>query len=265
MSVFLVASILSIVFSVPEEKPKKEIIPLKSKRAEVERHLGKPNDEKCVNCIYETTASVIVVRYAVKKCEGAFSGWNVPRGTVLSYTVEPKQRKLVKIPKYQSLISFSTDDLTRYYTDVLKGITYTISPQSELISSTRLPINSDNNLRCAGFPKYDIAGTSYKPIDEFDDTNLDEAIARLQNHFIHLTQSGRGYKLYAVVYSGDNLAGNSFDNYFDRLRTALADEISQSPSKLELIDGGRRKRFEVNLFFIKKGDPPPSPLPDFAR
>ena len=152
---------ITINFFCPNKNEcEQKIFPLKSNRTDVEKLLGKPKEANCFECTYETPNEKIEVSYAIEKCKGSLSGWNVPTDVVLTVTVEPKKRQILTDAKLDltGLISFGTDDGTGYYVDSKKGLMYTISPYNELIRITYLPLEENNKLRCQGFPPYNVAG-----------------------------------------------------------------------------------------------------------
>ena len=182
-----------------------KIIPLRSNRADVEKILGKPKETHCTNCTYETEADLITVRYAINKCEGFLSGWNVPKDNVLSFTIRPKKFVTMKDISFQTggLIVTGEHDGSRRYLDTQTGLKYVFGPQANLQSITRWPVDADNPLRCSGFPVYRITGATYSANESF--FYPEEGIARIENGLIFLRQSAPGFKLYALVYSGENL------------------------------------------------------------
>lgn len=265
-------TIAAIALSSAEEWEQK-IIPLRTDRASVEKLLGEPKLPECSECTYETPLSVVNVNYAVEKCKGSSPGWNVPRGTVLSFTVSPKTRSTVNEAgfKAKGLKLLGSHDGTRKHFDLKRGIDHYVNQYGELQSVTHYPVDSDNELRCAGFPPYRFSGTIYRPDEVFESININEGIARIENSLIILRRElgdsrskMKDIKLYVVIYSGDNLRKKEFHQYLDKLRSKFEKGKERpSPDMLEIINGGRKKRFEVDLFFVKKDDPPPSSSPEF--
>lgn len=243
-----------------------KIIPLKSDQAEVEKLLGKPKERECTTCTYETETDFIVVHYAIKRCEGKLPGWNVPAEVVLTFTTEPKKRLTLETIRLRTedLILRSTDDASRHYIDLKKGLKYIFNAQLELKSITRSPIDSDNPHRCKGFPQYNLAASTYIPIESFESIDADDGVARIQNNLIGIRQSSMDMKLHALVYAGENLQGKKFDKYITKLRKGLKNELSAGSPTLKIILAGKKRKFRVDIFFLKKNDPPPVPVPDFA-
>lgn len=245
---------------------KLDIVPLKSDRSEIEKIYGPPTEFHCNECTYETSAKKFIVQYATSTCSGALTGWNVPHDTVLSFTVFPKKRQQVKDTPIHAnkMMEFRSDDGTGHYVDIKQGIKYTVNPQLEVVSATHLPLESDQSLRCKGFPPYSVLGSSYRPIETSNDSDLEQVIARVQNGQIFLKQNNdRDHKMYVVLYRAQTTGKQDFAQYLLKLRRALRREISDLQFPVELINGGRKKAFQISLFFVKRNYPPPMPSPEF--
>jgi len=69
------------------------VVPLHSTRQEVERLLGSPKKSNGSFSSYETKTEEVRVFYSITSCETDKSAeWNVPLGTVIQFTVYPKQK-----------------------------------------------------------------------------------------------------------------------------------------------------------------------------
>src|ERR1700682_866381 len=67
------------------------IVPLHSRRSEVDRALGPPIDRS--GSLYETKNEKVFIWYSDEPCHKGISElWNVPKDTVLSITLYPKRR-----------------------------------------------------------------------------------------------------------------------------------------------------------------------------
>jgi hypothetical protein len=65
------------------------LVPLQSKRENVEALLGRPARRDLRTVTYETTHERIVAQYANGRCDASSPGWNVPEDTLLELTVNP--------------------------------------------------------------------------------------------------------------------------------------------------------------------------------
>jgi hypothetical protein len=68
-----------------QAKEWKQVIPLRTKRAEVERLFGKRADPQMV--LYEMDGYNVTVDYVRSSCGTKYGTWNVPSDTVLRYTI----------------------------------------------------------------------------------------------------------------------------------------------------------------------------------
>jgi hypothetical protein len=132
------------------------LIPLHSKREEVERLLGSPKDSIGQTYIYETQRERVDVSYSEGKCENPPAGrWNVPAGTALRIKVYPRTTILLRdLPFDVSNYRRSPDPNIRdrfFYINDEDGVMI----ESELdhgcervVSVTYQPTAKDATLRC---------------------------------------------------------------------------------------------------------------------
>lgn len=131
------------------------IVPLHSTRADVERLLGPPADQSEMASTYKLKDEVVFIIYASGPPCGLdrTSGWRVPRGTVVSITVSPKERLLLSSLSINESKYGKKSDLHRR--DV---ITYSNKEEGESIdvflgevmSIHYLPAAKDKHLSCPG-------------------------------------------------------------------------------------------------------------------
>lgn len=150
-----IIAILIVYASVGIAKAKewRGIVPLQSTRADVERLLGDASAKKQLTT-YQTKQEAVSVLYASGPPCGndAGSEWNVPKDTVVSITVSPKDRVSLSELKI---------DLTTYdrssgvhrpniitYLNKQEGIRIETF-QDEVMSITYFPSASNENLKCA--------------------------------------------------------------------------------------------------------------------
>lgn len=263
---FFLAIILFNFFQISENNWRKEFIPLKSDKTDVEKLLGEPEEKNCVVCTYKTQTEKIIVSYATKKCSGTLSGWNVSSNVVLTFSVYPYKKLKLKDANIDTtqLLFFSSDDLTGYFIDSEKGVKYIVSPIKEIIAISYLPLESDNNLRCKGFPYYTVAGATYRPADSFTITHIEKGKARIENNLIGLKDFEADLKMYVIFYSGDNITTQKYKEYLSKTRKFFYKTLNESQKTIEIIDGGRRKTFKIDIFFLPINYPPPTPTPELV-
>jgi len=113
----------------------KGIVPLITKRSEVEKILGIRTD--CENsCLYDINHDRIFVRYASEPC-GKENTWTVPRGTVFEISVELDNNPKISSLKLVRRKFKKTPDpeLNGYYSyeNEEQGITYTVSERGRVV------------------------------------------------------------------------------------------------------------------------------------
>lgn len=119
---------LAILTAFPQTEAWRGIVPLRSNRADVERLLG-PATSEC-KCLYEGAKVNVQVQYSAEPCATGSPGWNVPAGTVISFTVYLKKRPLmseVKVDwgKYQKQEDPELPGIF-YYSDREAGLTIAV-------------------------------------------------------------------------------------------------------------------------------------------
>jgi len=142
--------------SCPQANSWHGIVPLHSTRADVEKTLGPPTpDSKAPDAVdYRTKSERVFVLYSTGPCDVEPShGWNVPRGTVISISVEPNIK-----PKFADLkLDESKYEKVRdpevlfftYYTSEEEGISIEVNTDEGVVSAFRYSATSkENNLRC---------------------------------------------------------------------------------------------------------------------
>jgi hypothetical protein len=129
----------------------RDIVPLRSTRADVERLLGKPQTGS--RGIYRTENERISVSYSDGPCGYYSEGWKVPLDTVVSLTVYPnKPLKFADLKldetKYEKQRDYHVEFIY-YYTNKKEGITYTVEVGEGLVTGIEyFPQANDNDLRC---------------------------------------------------------------------------------------------------------------------
>lgn len=121
--------------SLPPAAGWRGIVPLRSTRAEVERHLGPPASESESGSVYATAGERVSVAYSRRPCD---YGWQVPAGTVVSFFVHPKKPpKLADLKldekKYERRRSYHVETV-HYYIDREAGLNYTVESPGDLVT-----------------------------------------------------------------------------------------------------------------------------------
>ena len=137
-----------------EEKGWKRIMPLRSTKKDVEEILGSPKE----NNLYETEKEKIIVWYSKGRCRrNKSSNWNVPKDTVLTFTVIPKEKLLISTfinsieGQFKREIDYKSEGIYHYYNeDHSVFIETRILPEGgeDIILIDYLPTTEDKKFRC---------------------------------------------------------------------------------------------------------------------
>ena len=149
-------AVLAVV-AVSQAKGWRGLVPLQSTRTDVERILGAPKESRGVASTYETKDERVLVFYSAGECkESQSNGWNVPRDTVLNFTVHPHGKLLVDD------LNLDKRKYERVADDHVQGVVYYFSKEDGVRISARLfknerefvdsityePTANDSYLRC---------------------------------------------------------------------------------------------------------------------
>ena len=248
-------------FSAPQKEGGwRDIIPLHSTRADVERIFGVSTNE--CKCIYKSPDATIHVEYAIDRCKGVIPGWNVGAGTVLRFTVRPTvQRHFSELELDMKKYTVRRDDTyTTYYASRSEGIEYAVSANGMLNSVSYIPSSGDDGLRCSGFPKQDGSVTNHNRFDEYGDLDFNSETRRLDTFAIALDRTAN-LKGYIVVYAGKVLCPDEAKSRANRARAYLINKRALSPTRIVAIDGGYREKFSVELYALPEDADPPNIVP----
>jgi hypothetical protein len=204
------------------------IVPLHSTRADVERLLG-PATGEC-KCFYQTGDELLRVEYARTRCKGYPSGWSVSAETVLEFSVRPeRERPFSELRLDESKYEKAYDDaLFTYYASRDEGIQYTVSHQGVVTNTRYIPSSRDSRLRCPCFPAEDGSIFRTPPYEAFSNQSLENALARLDNFAIQLSQVP-DRKGYVVVYAGKRTPLMKAKRYSESLRKHLVERRGPTP------------------------------------
>ena len=140
---------------VSEESDWKRIAVLRFTRPDVERLLGKSEDQGH-GVYYPLKEGSLYIEYSEGFCQPEqYAGWNVPEWTVVEVTYNPFKnpprlssmnlnlatfRQVRESPDVPDLITYIKDD---------EGVAYTFEPDGELHDIRYFPSSHYNNLRCS--------------------------------------------------------------------------------------------------------------------
>lgn len=238
----------------------KEILPLRTDRVAVERILGRPLESACTSCTYQTKAARILVTYSKARCTRSSEGWDVPADTVLRFAVYPATRLLAKDDFGINRKPLSITGETVLFQD--EGIAYTVDPVTREVKQVRhLPVESDNQFRCKGFPEYNPAGFLYVPTGSL---SVADAFEILDGLAAQAQDAGNDVVGYVIIYRGRRMTEREYSRLYRKLERHLYVNRKVTREKVRLMSGGGRDSFQGEVFFINPGFPPPVASPDFV-
>lgn len=252
------------------------IEPLHSTRADVERLLGSPAEDKTADMwkfdFPEETALIHFSSGAA--CEEGLPGWKVPKDIVLEIEIvlnTPRKMTDMLTPgkEYETVRPAHTPSLF-YYVDSDAGIRFNVR-DGVVGSMSYGPTARDKDYTCGEYkyaapvaPGVKLKSVEHYPFDQFGNIRYEDAQARLDNFAIHLFNSLEGepqWRGYIVVYAGPRsyigeaqYKANCYKNYLVRVR-------KMDPANLYVADGGFREDMEVKLYIGREDYYPPVLLP----
>jgi len=247
------------------------VVPLHSTRADVERLLGSPKESRGVASTYESKDQRVIVFYSAGRCkETGSDAWNVPRDTVLSITIHPNAKLLVHD------LNLDKTKYERVANDHIQGVIYYFNKEEGVRISARLlekegedvdsityePAARDNNLRCSRSAPQQSAPNSTEYLilkfDEYSGLPLEDERARLDNFAIHLQKDQPQFKGYIIVYARAN-ARSQAKAHAKWAKDYLVNVRNIVSSRISAMDGGCRRRMEVELYALPNSLSPPKP------
>lgn len=146
----MILCLISSTVGLPKAKEWCGIVPLRSKRSDVERLLGPPTEPN--GSIYKSENESVYVSYSSDPCKGRPNGWNVPRDTVLQISVYPKKdQPFTELNIDESKYKKEEDPHRRgafYYSNEAEGHTIVVN-QGMVRGMHYGPTTEDANLRCS--------------------------------------------------------------------------------------------------------------------
>lgn len=262
---------LSLIMANPSQVESwRGIKPLHSTRADVERLLGAPRESTGVASTYYTGDEKVLIFYSTSPCKkGISEGWNVPRDTVISFTVHPNAKLLVARlqldeTKYKRVPDPHLQGVIYYFNDVdgIRISSRMLEDGEDVDSITYEPAAADSRLRCPGPPRESSGdGKVYDPhirmFDEYSDIPFEKEKDRLENFAIQLLKEPQ-MKGYIIVYAGRQARAGEAKARAARAKNYLVNKLSIKAERIITIDGGYREKLEVELYALPDGIPPPT-------
>jgi len=265
MRLFTTTIALTVLSTAVGAKPWREITPLHSSAADVERILGTPSDSSNNWSIYQTKDEAISILYSngLPCGAGANSDWQVAKGIVVSITVAPKKLILFSTlnldeSKFQKLTdSYHLKQIK--YLNLNDGLSISVV-NDEVGSFTYTGEVADERFRCAHTRTSEEMTTQLTySLDIYRNLRPKDEEIRLDNFAVELTQLPAA-KGYIMVYSGDDVSPANARARAQRAKKYLVKVRGITSERLVTIYGGKHKEFSTTLYIVPKGAKPPSPI-----
>lgn len=139
-----------------------------------------------------------------------------------------------------------------------------------LPSKDYFPKNSDDTLRCNGFPPYKPGGEyPYIEIANFYDSSiskkedLSNIFARFENFIINFRSINvsNNYKGYVLIYFDKKLSFKEYERRLTKVKYLLYNKRKVSPKQIIIIESGLRDESQVEFYILSKERKPPAPKP----
>ena len=235
------------------------IVPLHSTCEDVKRVF---NTTTCESALIDSEDASVFVTFSDGTCR---SEWDVPRGTVISLDVRPKNRLTVED------LHLDLTKYTRTADQQVQGILY-LNNKDEGISISAFedgrvrhvfygPTLKESFKRCDSRP-VESAGTGHGSVkfDAYRFGRFSDNTSRLDK-FATTLAGWDGSSGYIIVYPGEGVGIHDVQMYADQAKKYLIEKRGIINDRIISIIGGLRDEPSVELFItVKDGDPPtPSP------
>ena len=230
----------------------RDIRPLHSTMADVERRLGPPAKRSASALYYNLSDEIAVVTIQTESCDsfgGKFGfGWNVPAGTVTEIGVIPKST--FKKDRFVVSSNFKSENANAgflYLTNAKDGLEVEIYNGEVTLLTYSAPA-TEAQLHC---PRVQECCVDFFPrFDEYGRLAFSDEKARLDNFVIQMRERlGRG----ALVVLGENaVARSKLIRRAQRAKRYLVQTRGLEPQRLLILDGGYKEQpvTELHLYPI---------------
>ncbi len=268
-SLFLSLGMLGVCVVKAQSGDIDSIVPLRSKRVDVEKRVAGVEDQWSGNSkapvrYRMSDGRTIEVTYATEPC--TWHGWNVTSDTVVSYVVYPTTKTSFD-PHGRKYVKQMDDAFRVYYSDVEKGLQYQVDQFGIVEYVKNTPKNSDSKLRCMGFPPYSptadadamYIGGNFKidVVEKWDIGLLGGFLSDIQS------SKERGGVVFLYFQKGNQKSILALKR---KIETYAYKAFKLSSPKLRVVLGGRRDSSEVVSYLLPSlGYPEPLPKPKYGK
>jgi hypothetical protein len=219
----------------------------------------------CEPVVIDLKEASVFVSFSDGPC---LSEWNVPRGTVISLDVTPKDGLRLAdlqldITKYTRTVDRQVHN-TVYFNNQDQGISITAFEDGRIRHLFYGPTIKDSALRCDSSREANDIGHGSVKFDEYDFGNFSANTLRLDK-FATTLAGWLGATGYIIVYPGQAVTIPDAQVYANQAKRYLLENSRIVNGGIVTIIGGFREEPSIQLFIMVKGGNPPTPSPQRGR
>lgn len=256
--------ILLATVTLSQAKEWRGIVPLHSTRADVERLLGPPSNNRSGTVFYELETERVSFTFASGPCGAWSRGWNVPNDTVTSIWVTPKPNllRLVDLKLDERRYRKETDSHVQHivnYINEVEGISYQIDTGNDgMVTIIKyFPPAKDDHLRCSASSEGLDDTTKF---DSYSDIPFESEKKRLES-FAEQVRRYASTQAYIIVYAGRRASVGEAKTRAERAMGYLVNGLGIEARRIVTIDGGNQEELKVELYLVPPGALPPPSAP----
>jgi hypothetical protein len=239
--------------SISSLKVWREIVPLHSTRADVEKLIGSPMQPNGIT--YDLKSERVNVVYSAGSCEKDRVEWNVPTDTVIGIMIYPQKRLMLPdlgfaLDKFDKFINPQNPDFIAY-SNKEEGMGFGAKPSGEVQVIQYFPAAKDSHLRCPNFSpnRVTMGELEYFKFDEFSNLSRGDERARLNNFATRLS-SRPDTKAYVIVYPGKREKVSIATARANRIKSYLVNTRRIDSARVDTIVGRRMESSKTKLFVV---------------
>jgi hypothetical protein len=254
------------MFGVANAKEWRGIVPLHSTCEDVKRLLG---PSSCKASYYDLKDETVFINYSEKPCdERLHGGWNVPPGTVINISVNPKKPPTLaelhidesKYKKSPSKLAIGNIN----YTNEEEGFDFTLFPDGKVRNFVYWPAARDNHLRCRlssdSNSETDEPPNTLPKFDEYGDISFEDEKKHLNDFAVALREMfDLDTQGYIIVYGGRHSRSGEVQMRAERAKNYLINICGIDTKRIVTVEGGYKTEVTTELWFRPAGVAAPKP------
>lgn len=212
---------------------------------------------------YDLKNERVNVVYSDGSCDNSKVEWNVPPSTVIGITIYPQTKLMISdfrtdLNKFEKFINSHNPDSVSY-NNKEEGMGIGTKSNGEVVVIEYFPAAKDSHLRCPKFSPNQLSSDemAYFKFDEYSNLSFTDEKARLDNFAIRLLREPK-MKGYIIVYFDQSMLSGEAQARAKRAKDYLVKARGLDAVRIVTIDGGRREKFEIELYALPSSISPPT-------